>query len=147
MEKKASERAQELFAEHCNCAQSVYAASGAGSGMTEEQRLAVAAAFGGGVARQGEVCGALTGALMALGERGTARMAVDCAAGRDEVYDAAKVLMEEFRMTQGSILCRELTGCLLGTEEGHRDFVERKVRETVCMKLVAFAADRATKAD
>ena len=147
MDKKPSERAQELFAEHCNCAQSVYAASGAGGAMTEEQRMAVAAAFGGGVARQGEVCGALTGALMALGERATGKMATDRAAGRDEVYVAAKELMEEFRTAYGSLLCRELTGCRMDTEEGRRDFAERKVRDTVCMKLVAFAADRAAKAN
>jgi C_GCAxxG_C_C family probable redox protein len=147
VKKKPSERAQELFAEHCNCAQSVYAASGVGGGMTEEQRLAVAVAFGGGVARKGEVCGALTGALMAQGERAMEKMATDRAAGRDEVYAAAQKLMEEFRTEHGSILCRELTGCRMDTEEGHRDFMERKVRETVCMKLVAFAADRAAKAD
>jgi hypothetical protein len=37
---KAAERAVELFKTGRNCAQSVYAASGAGGAMSEEQHLA-----------------------------------------------------------------------------------------------------------
>jgi len=139
----AAERAVELFKSGRNCAQSVYAASGAGSGMSEEQRLAVAVAFGGGMGRTGETCGALTGALMALGERKSALLAGDAIAGRDAAYADAKNLMEEFQAAHGSILCRELTGCRLDTREGHDAFVAGKVRDKVCMGLVAFAAGKA----
>lgn len=147
MAKTAVERALELFAAHANCAQSVYAACGEGGGMSEAQRLAVAAAFGGGMGRQGEVCGALTGALMALGEKASARIAADRVAGRDEVYAQAKALIEEFRAAHTAIDCRTLTGCRLDTPEGHKAFAERSVRERVCVKLVAFAAERASRAD
>lgn len=115
--------------------------------MSETQRLAVAAAFGGGMGRQGEVCGALTGALMALGERASSKMAADRVAGRDEVYARAKALIEEFRAAHTAIDCRTLTGCRLDTPEGHRTFAERGVRDKVCCKLVAFAAERASRAD
>jgi C_GCAxxG_C_C family probable redox protein len=145
MTKKPSERALELFAAHYNCAQSVFAACAADDMLTEAQRLAIAAAFGGGMARQGEVCGALTGALMALGERGGKGMATDPAAGRDTVYTAAGELMDRFRAAHGSVLCHELTGCRLNTEEGQRVFKERNTRGELCAKLIAFAADEAAK--
>ena len=140
MAETVAERAVQMFQEGRNCAQSVYAASGKGS-MTEEQRLAVAAAFGGGMGRTGETCGALTGALMALGERNAASL-MDPAAARNATYVAAKQLIQEFKACHGSTLCRELTGCQLDTQEGHDAFVAGNVRDKVCMGLVAFAAEK-----
>lgn len=144
MTQKTSDRAVELFNSKFNCAQSVFAACAEENGLTESERLSVAAAFGGGMARQGEVCGALTGALMAMGERQSRAIADDPAAARDAIYAQAAELIAAFRAAHGSILCRELTGCLLGTEEGQRSFKERNVHNTLCTKLVAFAAERAT---
>jgi C_GCAxxG_C_C family probable redox protein len=131
----------ELFSQSYNCAQSVYAGSATGKGLSETQRLALAAPFGGGVARQGEICGALTGALMTLGEVDGGAMAADPAAARNALYLQAQKLIEDFRAAHGSILCRELTGCSLNTEEGQRSFQERGLHQNLCTKLVAFAAE------
>ena len=49
-----------------NCAQSVLAALGSYTGLDEKTALAVSGGFGGGV-RCGEICGAASGAVMALG--------------------------------------------------------------------------------
>lgn len=49
-----------------NCAQSVFAACCEYTGMDEKTALALSAGFGGG-ARSGELCGAVTGAVMAEG--------------------------------------------------------------------------------
>jgi len=147
MEKKASERAVELFHAHYNCAQSVYAASATGNGMSEQQRLAVSAAFGGGMARRGEVCGALTGALMAIGEKRGTAMVDDPAAGRAALYAEAEAMMAKFREANGAIHCRALTGCRLNTEEGQQRFKELDLHEKLCSKLVAFAAAEVEKAN
>ena len=143
---KPSARALELLEAKYNCAQAVFAACATDEGLTEAQRLALSAAFGGGVAKQGEICGALNGALMALGEMRSAVLAADPAAGRDAVNAQAKEMIAAFRAEHGSILCRELTGCLLCTEEGQRSFKERDVTHTVCAKLVTFATDQAVAA-
>jgi len=137
-----SQRALELFSEHYNCAQSVYAACATDESRTEVQRLALAAPFGGGIARQGEICGALTDALLALGEAGGAAMAADPVAGRNAVYQRAKQITEAFRAAHGSILCRELTGCALDTEAGQRSFNERGLHQNLCSKLVVFAVEQ-----
>jgi C_GCAxxG_C_C family probable redox protein len=135
----------ELFSQNYNCAQSVYAACATGVGMSEAQRLALGAPFGGGVARQGEICGALTGALLALGEAEGGTMAADPVAGRNALYARAKQLIEAFREAHGAILCRELTGCSLDTEAGQRSFKERGLHQNLCTKLVAFAAEQVGK--
>jgi len=143
---KPSERALELLDKKYNCAQSVFAACATDAGLTEAHRLALGAAFGGGVVGQGEICGALTGALMALGEMHSAVIAADPAAGNNSVHAQAEKMIAAFRAAHGSILCRVLTGCLLYTEEGKRSFKERDVPHTVCAKLVAFAAGQAVAA-
>jgi C_GCAxxG_C_C family probable redox protein len=137
-----AERAVELFSQSYNCAQSVYAACATGDGLSEAQRLALGAPFGGGFAQMGEVCGALTGALLALGEADEAALAADPATARTALYARVRQLTEAFREAHGSILCRELIGCTFDTEEGRRSFKERGVRQNVCNKVVAFAADQ-----
>ncbi len=52
-----------------NCAQTVLVAFADKTGLTEEQAHAISANFGGGM-RTGSVCGAVTGAIMALGAMG-----------------------------------------------------------------------------
>ena len=69
---KYLERAKELRASvdpHYNCAQAVLVPFAEEAGFTTEQACAFAAAFGGGM-QTGNLCGAFTGALMALGVLG-----------------------------------------------------------------------------
>ena len=63
---KHTEIASELFSKRYYCSQAVLAAFAEELGMTKEQALKVGACFGGGMCKA-EVCGACTGALMALG--------------------------------------------------------------------------------
>jgi len=49
-----------------NCAQSVFAAFSDATGISPELSLTVAGGFGGGL-RKGEVCGAASGGVMAIG--------------------------------------------------------------------------------
>ncbi len=145
MSNKESQRAVELFSRNYNCAQSVYAGSASGDGLSEPQRLALAAPFGGGIARQGEVCGALMGALLTLGEACGEAMAADPVAGRDALYAQARQLTETFRKEHGSILCRELTGCELDTEAGRSSYKKRGLHQNLCTKLVEFAAEQVVR--
>lgn len=142
MNSEPAEHAVELFSNSYNCAQSVYAACAAGDGLSKAQRLAIAAPFGGGIARQGEVCGALTGALLALGEAAGGAMAADPVAGRNALYEQVKQVTAAFREAHGAIVCRELTGCALDTEAGQRAFKERDLHKGLCTALVAFAAEQ-----
>lgn len=60
------QRALEYHKSGFNCAQSVFAACCEYTGMDEKTALALSAGFGGG-ARSGELCGAISGAIMAEG--------------------------------------------------------------------------------
>ncbi|MHA2273546.1 MAG: C-GCAxxG-C-C family protein [Candidatus Hodarchaeales archaeon] len=96
-----------------HCAQSVLTAFGeqAGSGKVDYDALMkLASAFSGGIAHTGNVCGALTGALMALGLK---------YGGQDSTKsnEVANKLLDEFISLNKSIICRELINHDLITDE------------------------------
>ena len=60
------EKAMKIFYEKFNCSQAVLGAYAEDYGLTIDQAMKVAACFSGGV-RKGEVCGAVSGAIMVIG--------------------------------------------------------------------------------
>ncbi len=103
---KAVEEAVGLFRAGCACSQAVLAPVAERLGLDREQAMRISACFAGGM-RGGEVCGAVTGAYMALG---LAHCAGDCitAEGCQAAYEEVKSFNSAFRMRHGSLICREL---------------------------------------
>jgi C_GCAxxG_C_C family probable redox protein len=98
----------------------------------------IASAFAGGMGGTGSVCGALTGAVMAIGLRH----------GRDnpaEPDTRAHALTQEirrrFETEMGHIECRRITGMDLSTREGIKRFVQSDVPGKVCLPAVGVAYD------
>ena len=60
-------KAAELFLSGYNCAQAVAVAFHEELGLTERQAARMASAFGGGMGRMREVCGAVSGMLLVAG--------------------------------------------------------------------------------
>ena len=106
---KRVERAQELFSKGYNCAQAVVGAYCDLFGMDEETGLRASAGMGGGMGRLREVCGAVSGMMLALGCRYGSDDPADTAAKREQ-YARVQELARRFREENGSIVCRELLG-------------------------------------
>jgi C_GCAxxG_C_C family probable redox protein len=121
-----------------NCAQSVFTALSGDFGMSRETALRVSAAFGGGVSRAGELCGAVSGGLMAIGMK---YGQIDPSRPEDKAntYRIGKEFMERFRKENGSCICRELMACEVGTPEGQAKIRELGLHEKVCAKAVLSA--------
>ncbi len=134
------ERAIDLFARRFNCSQAIFAAYGPDEGLDERRCLMIAAPFGGGIARLGETCGAVTGAIMVLGLRHGGPAATDPAA-KAAMYELACEFMTRFKARNNTIVCRELLGCDVSTPEGRQQAEERKLHETLCVKYVRDAAE------
>ena len=130
--------------ENYNCAQSVLTAFAEDLGMTKDQALAVSVGFGGGMGRTQETCGAVTGALMALGlasgfKEGDKRDKINA------VYAKVRAFIDDFTREKGSVKCRELLGgCSLLTEEGQKYFKENNLKEK-CMGYIKFCSDQLEK--
>ena len=101
------EKAAELFLSGYNCAQSVAVAFCDVTGWEPEFAAKTASAFGGGMGRLREVCGAVSGMLLVLGSL----YGYD-APGDDgekmQLYTRVQHLAAQFKEENGSIVCREI---------------------------------------
>ena len=62
-----SDIAAEIFSKGFSCSQAVFASLSSEYGVDSDTAKKIAGAFGGGIASNGELCGAVSGALMAIG--------------------------------------------------------------------------------
>ena len=96
----------------------------------------IATAFGGGIGGTGSVCGALAGAVMAVGLRLGRRDPKE----RDaKAYALTQELRRRFETAMGHVDCRQLTGMDLSTREGVKAFYASDVPQRVCMPAVGTA--------
>jgi len=131
--------AVEIFGTGACCSQAVFCAFAEDYGMDRETAMKVSAGLGGGVGRMREVCGAVTGATLALG----LKYGPDKAA----VYPHVQRLCERFKAECGSIVCRELlagTGATTGGAPEAR--TENYYRKRPCAELVRLAAQLVAEA-
>jgi C_GCAxxG_C_C family probable redox protein len=134
------EEALSYFRENFSCSQAVFAAYAPEMGLDKETALRVAGAFGGGMGRMGETCGAVTGAFMLIGMR-YGQIRTDDGTAKDRTYQFVREFVERFKDRNRSIVCRELLGVHPGTPEGSQAFKEKDLKNTVCAKLVRDAAE------
>jgi len=132
---KATQRFRDGYA----CSQAIVDVYGTPLGLSRDQAMRVAAGFAGGM-RQGETCGAVTGAFMVLGLR---HCSADCdtSRGRAEVYDRVVDFADRFRERNGSISCRELLGCDISTPDGVKQAQEQNLFGPTCVQMVKDAAE------
>jgi len=133
--------AQERFAQGFNCSQSVFSAFASELGLPDETALKLTSPFGGGVAHQGNVCGAVTGALMALGLH-SGNATTD---KKDKTYRLAEEFLSRFQECHGTILCRELIGFDLSKPGELQNAREQGVFKSICPGLVKDAAELSVK--
>ncbi len=127
------------FSDKFHCSQSVLAAFSEECGITEEQGLKLGACFGSGM-RQGEVCGACTGALMVLGLL-YGHSDKDDMESKQRANRVNDEMMKRFAETCGSYNCNELLGCDIRTESGVQYARDNNLFVDFCPKMVANAVD------
>ena len=131
-----SEKAVELFKTGLCCSQAAFCAFAEDHGMDFETAQKVSAGLGGGVGRMREVCGAVTGATLALG--------LKYGPDKTAVYPHVQELCARFKVECGSIVCRELlegTGATQGGSPEAR--TETYYRKRPCAELVKLAVQLA----
>lgn len=131
--------AVEMFAQGYSCSQALLAAFAPHYGLDRDTALKLASPFGGGLARQGLVCGALTGGIMVLGLHG-GRTDPDDAATRDHNDALVREFTARFRGEGGSVMCNELTGVDISDPAARTAGKEAGVYDRVCPGLVRMAA-------
>ena len=126
------------FTEGFSCSQAVFSAFAEEMGVDRTTALKISTAFGGGMAGMGLTCGAVTGALMAIGaEHGRTEAADDAA--KQKTYEISREFIRVFAERHGSIACRDLLGVDISTPQGREQAKANDLFKTLCPRLVADA--------
>lgn len=145
---KAKENARQNFREGLNCAESVLEAV-LNTGIIKDispEVVAVSTGFGGGIGQYGAICGALAGAVMAVGcvhgrknpKNGTFEERVSQLQGNPGLYRLFNNLPNDFVEKFGACECEKLTS-------EYKDNFEAKERKRQCHQYVIEAAGMAAK--
>ncbi len=128
------------FKDGYNCAQSVIFSYADKTNISKDTALKISNGFGGGIGRMGEICGAISGAIMVLGlvyGRGENEEKNK----QDDTYLKVRELIEKFKQKYGFIDCKKLIdGCNLLTEEGQERFKSEKMAEK-CVDYISYIID------
>jgi len=117
-----------------SCAQAVFSAFAEQMGLEYETAVKLTSGFGGGMG-MGSVCGAVTGAIMAIGLKNGG---VDPKA-KEQTAKLVREFNDRFTALHHSLNCRDLLGCDLSTPEG-RQTAKNKNLFAVCPSIVRDAA-------
>lgn len=130
--------AVETFRNGVNCTQAIISTWSSRHGLDRETALRLGGAFGSGM-NMGETCGAVTGALMVIGLR-HAKVSKTGFLSRARTERETLEFLERFKARHGTVLCKELLGCDLGTPEGRAAARRDRSFKTRCPNFVRDAA-------
>lgn len=133
------EKAEKYFSNNFNCSQAVFTTFAAEMGLDEELALKIATQFGGG-ARKGEMCGAVSGALMVLGLK-YGHCHAENAEEKKKAYQIAEEFMNRFIEKKGTVVCRELLGYDVSKTEDMEKIRELNLFQTTCPEMIRCATE------
>ena len=122
-----------------NCSQAVLGAFCEEYGIDLDKACKMAVAFGGGVSRQGRMCGCLAGALMVLGLQygQDSTQSVDI---RIQNYELGKELCKEFIRVNGALDCKDIIKYNLNNIEERAEAQKADVFKNRCSQVVVNTA-------
>src|SRR5512136_1485955 len=135
-----SDCAVSFFRQGFSCSQAVAAAFAADYGLDKETALRLSQAFGGGIAKSADWCGAVTGAFLVIGLKYGRIIATDTSA-KDKTYALTQEFIKQFKTRHGHVRCLDLLGCDIGTPAGQKTIEDQHLHQTRCEPLIKDAVE------
>lgn len=134
------EKIREEFLKGYDCSQVVLRTYAEELGITEEEANKVAACFGGGML-MGEVCGVVTGALMAIGLKYGHSDSDNLMEQKEIMMEKSDLFRERFFEKHQGFICRPLLGYDVSKPEGLQEALESGRMMEFCPRLAKDAID------
>ena len=134
-----SDQVKQAYADGLMCSQSILKVFGPRYGLSGELAGKIACGLAGGMSWEGQVCGAVTGAVMVLGLalcEGTASDEL----GRQTIQEAVETFTTRFEEQFGKRSCAELLNMEIYTPEGYDAARQSDLFNRKCPGLLAGAA-------
>lgn len=136
--------ARQLFLRDDNrygCAEAAVVALQRTYALPDAQDSSAAMVLNGGIAYSGNMCGAISGAALAVGKLAAARIE-DHSEAKRTARKIMQRVMAEFDTEFGSHNCSGLIEYDLSTESGHDAFIESGVWRDTCARQIEFSVGR-----
>jgi len=133
------EQAVAFYNQGYTCSQSILASFAARYNLQQNLAFRIGESFGAGTSCTGDMCGAVTGAIMVLGLQYGSALSNDGAA-RSYTYQRVQELIQRFRVIHGSIQCTDLLGYNLSDPQQLQTVWEKGLFMQLCPILVRDAA-------
>ena len=133
-----SDDALEDFKNGITCASAVFSAFSGEMGLDSETAKKIACGYGAGISKTGNMCGAVSGAIMVIGLKYGKTKRGDNAA-TDKTREMVQKFIQDFTRRNGSINCTELLGYTLTKPEEYEKARDNKLFVTKCPDLVGDA--------
>ncbi|MGO9180325.1 MAG: C-GCAxxG-C-C family protein [Candidatus Limnocylindrales bacterium] len=137
-------RARALFLDDDHtygCAETTFLVLKEAFGLPDALDTSAAMVLNGGIAYSGGVCGALSGAALAVGLLAGQRLA-DHRVGKRTAREIVVRLMDDFQASYGAVDCRALLGREIRTSAQHQVFLDSGIWRDVCMTQIEFVVTR-----
>ena len=132
--------AERAFRKKFTCSAAVFSAFSSDLGLDPDTAKKIACGFGGGISHTGNICGTVSGGILAIGLKyGKAGEGDDAATRRTRAL--VRQFIDEFTTKNGSINCTELLGYDLSRPDELTRAREMGLFTTKCPQLVRDAAD------
>ncbi|MGD0786114.1 MAG: C-GCAxxG-C-C family protein [Sedimentisphaerales bacterium] len=133
------EKAVEAFKGGLSCSMAVFGEYCERFGLDKKQAYKISSGFGGGM-HLDQTCGAVTGAIMAIGLK-YGRTRADDIDAKMKTIQKVNEFAKRFKHRHGSIGCTELIGCNISTPEGFAEAKKNDFFKQKCTKYVQSAAE------
>jgi len=121
------------------CSSAVFSAFSDELGLDPDTAKKIACGFGAGISKSGNICGAVSGAIMVIGLKYGKTVLGDDAA-TEKTRELVQKFLQEFTKRHGSVNCTELLGYNLGKPKEFVKARDNKQFATKCPELVGDAA-------
>jgi len=140
MQSNPIEAAKKYFLSDLNCAQSVFRAILEEKDLFFDGALNIAAGFGGGIGAEGNTCGAVNGAVMAIGML-LGQKESDPVKVKDQAYVETKGFLKAFRNKFETSMCSELTQVDMKNPKALQKALDEGLFYKICPKFVESAVE------
>lgn len=134
------EYALSLFKDGFCCSQSVITPYVEQWGLDRENFLKLTDAFGGGISGMANICGAVSGAIMAIGLKYGRTQSNDTEA-KQKTRSLVNEFVKRYKDRYGFIECKHLLGADISTPEGRSLAKEKDLFDAKCPQLIEDAID------
>jgi C_GCAxxG_C_C family probable redox protein len=135
-----SDEAYQSFMSRFTCSAAVFSAFSGDFGLDPDTAKKIACGFGAGVSKTGNICGAVSGAIMVIGLK-YGKTEIGDEAATEKTRTLVRQFIREFTKKNGSVSCTDLLGYDISDPEAYDAARDSGVFTSKCPALVRDAAD------